>query len=257
MNQSSDSTQVDECQLRKSPVFPSTYCKAEVHVPRLSQDQLQNCQTFGFVWSSQDSSPLKSLPAPSKSPTFPRSAECCSDLAVHRSPVFSENNQGDVGNVSPEISKSPVFGRTSQHENCSSPCKPRVCSPGLMLSSQESLTSSMRTTSCRAQSPVFPSSLGPLKSHHPPETSSRCKSPASSGSDEGQTGRDRWTSPAFDKTGQQTGPAVQKDSKRCSAAGLRAVRRETVSAAESRNLGEVSHFQHFLYHLDRVLLVGD
>ncbi|XP_029704117.1 BRCA1-A complex subunit RAP80 isoform X4 [Takifugu rubripes] len=39
----SELTQIEECPLQKSPIFPSSYFKAEVHVPRLSQDLLQTC----------------------------------------------------------------------------------------------------------------------------------------------------------------------------------------------------------------------
>lgn len=189
--QSSDSTQIDDCQLRKSPVFPLTGCRAEVHVPRLSQDLLQTCRTSGFVLCSQDScmSPQKSLPAQPKSPTFPKSPKRSADIDLSKSPVFSETDQGEDGEtqLSPESFKSPVFGRNTQHEKSPSACKPQasVCNSGFTFSSQDSLTESVRSTSCRPQSPVFPSS--PLK--NPPPSERACRSPVFSETDGGQTER--------------------------------------------------------------------
>ncbi|KAI3373906.1 hypothetical protein L3Q82_022473 [Scortum barcoo] len=198
---SSDSTQIGDCQLRKSPVFPLTGCRAEVHVPRLSQDLLQTCRTSGFVLCSQDSctSPQKCPPAQPKSSTFPKSPKHSGDATLSKSPVFSETDQGDDGEteLSPECFRSPVFGRNTQHEKSPSACKPQVgvCISGFMFSSQESLTSSVRSTSCRPQSPVFPSS--PLK--NPPPSERACRSPVFSETDGGQTepGNVRSKSPVF------------------------------------------------------------
>lgn len=183
-SQSSDSTQIEECLLRKSPVFPSSYCKAEVHIPRLSQNMVQTCVSSGFVWCSQDSSPPKSLPAQRRSPTFPKSPEHNTDRVFRKCPVFSESRLEAGGDSTPENCGSPVFGGNS----------PRVhnCNPEFMFSSQESLTSVARSASCRPQSPVFPKS--------PAEILMASKSPGSSGScEEAQHLRSRC--PAVDRTG--------------------------------------------------------
>lgn len=181
--QSSDSTQIEECLLRKSPVFPSSYCKAEVHIPRLSQNLVRTCVSSGFVWCSQDSSPLKSLPAQRRSPTFPKSPERNADRVFRNSPVFSESRLEAGGDSTPENCGSPVFGGNS----------PRVhnCNSEFMFSSQESFTSVVRSASGRPQSPVFPKS--------PAGILATSKSPGSSGSrEEAQHPRSRC--PAFDRT---------------------------------------------------------
>ncbi|XP_040907618.1 BRCA1-A complex subunit RAP80 isoform X2 [Toxotes jaculatrix] len=216
--ESSDSTQIDDCQLRKSPVFPSTGYRAEIHVPRLSQDLLETCKTSGFVLCSQDSwtSTQKSLLAQPKSQTFPKSSN--NPTACPKSPVFSEADQGDDGEMelSVEYLKSPVFGRNTQHERSPSACKPhvRVCNPtcensGFIFSSQESLSSSVRSASCRPKSPVFPRSPSPPKNLPPPE-----KSPVFSETGQGQTEQNHGcsTSPVFGRTGQRgkTQADVQK-----------------------------------------------
>ncbi|XP_045895183.1 BRCA1-A complex subunit RAP80 isoform X2 [Micropterus dolomieu] len=197
--QSSDSTQIDDCQPPKSPVFPSTGCRAEVHVPRLSQDLLQTCRTSGFVLCSQErrTPPRRSPTAQPKSPTFPKSS---TDLALSKSPVFSETDQGDDGEPeqSPEYFQSPVFGRNTQREKSQSACRPQVCNSGFMFSSQESLTSS---TSCRPKSPVFPRSHGLPENLPPPERPAVRQSPVLSESDRGQTEHSRRTSPVFGRTG--------------------------------------------------------
>lgn len=142
---------------------------------------------------SQDSWILSAQP---KSPIFPKSS---SDLTFRKSPIFSETDHGDSGEneLSPEYCRSPVFGRNTQHRKSPSPCKPQVsdCNSGITLSSQESLTSSVR--SCRPQSPVFPRSPSPPESLSPPERSATCKNPVSSGTDGGQTER----SPVFGRSG--------------------------------------------------------
>lgn len=247
INQSSDSTQINDCQLRKSPVFPLTGCRAEVHIPRLSHDLLQTCRTSGFVWCSQDSwtSPLKSLPAQPKSPTFSKSPTPTSDLTSRKSPVFSETDQGDDGEAEPrpEYCRSPVFGRNTQHEKSPRPCKPEVsvCNSGFTFSSQESLTSIVRSMSCRPQSPVFPRSPNPPKSHPPPKRSATCKSQVSSETDGGQTER----SLVFGRTGRPRKIClnVQKYSANASAAELRGPRREedsTTTEGPSQSLRQVS-----------------
>ncbi|XP_029303348.1 BRCA1-A complex subunit RAP80 isoform X3 [Cottoperca gobio] len=229
--QSSDSTLIDECQLHKSPVFPSTGCRAEVHVPRLSQDLLQTCRTSGFVLCSQESltSTLKSPPAQPKSPTFPKSLKYSNNFTLSRSPVFSETDRGDNGagltERSPEYFKSPVFGRNTQHETSASACKPKVSSSGFMFSSQESLTPSVRSTSCRSKSPVFPKSPGLSTNPPSPERSATCKSPVFPEADGGQTEQSRGccTSPVIGRTGgrQKVDVDVQNHSESPSAAELR------------------------------------
>lgn len=205
INQSSDSTQIDDCRHRKSPVFPLTDCRATVCVPRLSQDLLETCKTSGFVLYSQDSwiSTQKSQP---KSPTFPKSPS--NFTACPKSPVFSDTDQGDdvETELTTECDKSPVFGDSTQKERSPSACKPQVCeNSGFMFSSQESLTSTVRSTFCRPKSPVFPSSPGLPKNIPLLEKSAICKSPVFPESNRGQTGESHncSSSPVFDKTGQK------------------------------------------------------
>ncbi|XP_008276340.1 neurofilament heavy polypeptide [Stegastes partitus] len=209
--QSSDSTQIDDCQLRKSPVFPSTGSRAKVHVSRLTQDLLDTCRNSGFVLCSQDSWASTQIPAQPKSPTFPESdLTTCPKSPVFpeadkspvfpeadkspvfpeadKSPVFPEADkspvfpEADKSPVFPEADKSPVFGRNTQRETSPSACKPQVsaCSPkcensGFAFSSQESLTSTVRP-----KSPVFPRSPGlpgnPIKPHQGPTEQSRGRS---------------------------------------------------------------------------------
>ncbi|XP_062289260.1 BRCA1-A complex subunit RAP80 [Scomber scombrus] len=159
--QSCDSTQIDDCHLGKSPVFPLTGCRAEVLVPRLDPDTLQTCRSSGFVLCSQDSSsPTQKSPSAQRtSPTFPKipgGVALPESTAPRKSPVFSETGDGEQ---SPEYLKSPVFGRNTQHETLPSACKASSENSGFMFSSQESLCSSVRPTSCRSRSPVFVASL--------------------------------------------------------------------------------------------------
>ncbi|XP_030294348.1 uncharacterized protein uimc1 isoform X2 [Sparus aurata] len=205
--QSTDSTQIDDCHPHKSPVFPLTGFRAEVHVPRLTQDLLQNCRTSGFVLCSPDSStsPPKSSSAQSKSPTFPKSPERSENLmTVPKSPVFSETDQDDGAEtqLSPEYFKSPVFGSNTQNKKSSSASKPQVsdCNSGFMFSSQESLTSSVRSTSCRPKSPVFPRSPDV-----PPERPAASRSPVFSETDGGQTEQSHGhcSSPVFGRSGRR------------------------------------------------------
>lgn len=202
--QSSDSTQIQEFPLQKSPFFPSSYRKAEVRLSRLSQDPVHS----GIVWSSQDSTPLRSLPAHCRSPTFPKSPKCSGEQVSRKSPVFSESSREDGGESTSENCRSPVFAGNSQSGTCPSPRRDPVlnCNPGLALSSQESLTSVARTESCRPQSPVFPRSPAGL-----PAT---CQSPASSDSCEGEAEDLLSRSPVFDGTDPlpQTRLEVQKHS---------------------------------------------
>lgn len=160
------------------------------------------------MWSSQDSSPLRSLPARRRSPTFPKSPERTSEHLSGRSPVFSESSREDGGESTPENCRSPVFARNSQSGSCPSPCRSQVhnCNPGFTFSSQESLTSVARTSSCRAQSPVFPRS--------PVEIPATRESPGSCDSCEGEAEHLRSRSPVFDGTGglAQTHLEVQKHS---------------------------------------------
>ncbi|XP_050934810.1 BRCA1-A complex subunit RAP80 isoform X2 [Lates calcarifer] len=215
--QSSDSTQIDDCQLRKSPVFPLTGCRAEVHVPRLNQGLLETCRTSGFVLCSQDSqtSTQKPLPAQPKSPTFPKSP---GHLTVcPKSPDFSETNQGDDAEtqLSPEYLKSPVFGRSTRSETSPSACKPQVCNTtcensGFTFTSQESLTSTVRSTSCQPKSPVFPRSPGRPEDPLPPSVR---KSSVLPKTDRGPTeeSQGRSASPVFGRTGRQLKTHLNKE----------------------------------------------
>lgn len=146
--QSCDWSQVDGRPLRPAPVFPSTGCRAAVCVTRLSQELLDTCRSSGFVSCSQDARIRTSPVVHAKSPTFPKSPV---------SPLFAD--WGDDGEQSPEPGGSPVFGRTTQSRRSPSACKPRVCqTSGLMFSSQESLSSGVRSASSRPRSAVFPGS---------------------------------------------------------------------------------------------------
>lgn len=208
INQSSDSTQIDDCQLRKSPVFPLTGYRATVCIPRLSQELLETCKTSGFVSCSQDSwtSTQKSLFVRPKSPTFPQSPS--NFTACPPSPVFTATDQGGdrAMEQSPECNKSPVFGRNTQHEKSPSACQPQVCkNSGFMFSSQESLTSTVRSTSCRPKSPVFSRSPGLPNNLPALERSTVCKSPVFSETERGHPEQSPGcsTSPVFGRSGQR------------------------------------------------------
>lgn len=180
---------------------------------------LETYRTSGSVSCSQDS---WTLSAPPKSPIFPKSS---SDLTFHKSPVFSETDHGDSGEneLSPDYCRSPVFGRNTQHKKSLSPHKPQVsdCNSGITLSSQESLTSSVRSASCRPQSPVFPRSPNPPENLPPPERSASCKSPASSGTDGGQSEQ----SPVFGRSGQPQKSLHSQDLRTVSSAVRRSCHR--------------------------------
>ncbi|XP_019219116.1 uncharacterized protein uimc1 isoform X5 [Oreochromis niloticus] len=158
--QSSDSTQIEGSQLRRSPVFPLTGCRAEVRIGRLSQDLLDTCRSSGFVLCSQNGSNATQKSPRPESPTFPES-----DLASRpKSPALSSADPDDSDEIepSPECVKSPVFGRNAQHERSPSTRRPRDAvhgqdgeNSGFSFSSQDSLTPSVRPTS-----PVFPQSPG-------------------------------------------------------------------------------------------------
>ncbi|KAJ4929595.1 hypothetical protein JOQ06_018618 [Pogonophryne albipinna] len=195
-----DSQQIEDCQPPKSPVFPSPGCRAKVLVPRLSQDLLQTCRSSGFVLCSQDT-----LTSPRKSPTFPKSPKLSSKLSIKlplcRSPLFSDLDEGDDG----EYFKSPVFGWNTQNKTSASACKPQDCKSGFTFSSQDSLTPSVRSTSCPPKSPVFPRCPGLPNNPHSAERSATCRSPVSSESDGGQAVQSQGfcKSPVFGRTGQR------------------------------------------------------
>lgn len=209
INQSSDSTQIDDCQLQKSPVFPSSGCRLEVHIPRLSEDLLHACRTSGFICSQDNCfSPLWPVPAQSKSPTFPRSPKRHTELTV-----FSEKDKGDDG--------VPEHCRSNRHEKSPSRCRSPVGvrNSGLMISSQESLSPSLTSTTCRPQSPVFPRSPDP---------------PGPSGTNEAQAVQSpgHRTSPVFGESGRpQHCLSARKHCLKSSAEELRGPRREEVRTA--------------------------
>lgn len=159
-SQSSDSTQIEDSQPRRSPVFPLTGCRAEVRIGRLSQDLLDTCRSSGFVLCSQNGSNAAQKSPRPESPTFPGS-----DVAsCPKSPALSgtDPDNSDEIEPSPEFAKSPVFGRNAQHERSPSARRPQDAvrsqdgeNSGFTFSSQDSLTSSARPTS-----PVFPRSPG-------------------------------------------------------------------------------------------------
>lgn len=148
-SQSSDSTQIEDSQLRLSPVFPLTGCRAEVCIDRLSQDLLDTCRSSGFVLCTQDSLNSTQKSTRPKSPTFPES-----DLASRpKSSVLS----GADPNDSDEIEPSPECVKSSHKRSVPKPqdsaCSRAYENSGFTFSSQESLTPSVRPTS-----PVFPRS---------------------------------------------------------------------------------------------------
>ncbi|XP_074529071.1 uncharacterized protein uimc1 isoform X2 [Halichoeres trimaculatus] len=211
--QSCDSTQIEDC---KSPVFPSTGCRAEVQGSHLSQNLPDSCRTSGFVLSSQGSSllPQKSQPYQSKSPTFPKSPPNSRDFTLSKSPMFSETDQGEDSETQLDLEgfKSPVFGRTTQNEKSPNACKPPDFNSAFMSSSQESLSSSSRSTSIRPQSPVFPGSTGVPEPDCPPKGSGVCRSLESSegvGTQTEEKGVGS-TSPVFDR---EQGPQNHVDIK--------------------------------------------
>jgi len=217
VNQSSDSTQIDDSQMQKSPVFPLTGCRAAVQVDRLSHDLVESCRNSGFVLCSQETWTLTQKSDQPKSPTFPQS-----NLQTGpKSSVLSDVEQRVDGQTeqSPEDVPSPVFGRNTQHETSPSACKHHVsvCSPtcenaGLVFSSQESLRLSVR--SGRPKSPVFPKSPGASNKLPPSDPLALADSP-----DRGQTEQspDRSVSPVFGTSA----PQQRKKSTSPSAAELR------------------------------------
>ncbi|KAF3841179.1 hypothetical protein F7725_007041 [Dissostichus mawsoni] len=172
----------DLSSLRKSPLrippAAQTACqrlwtphRAEVLVPRLSQDLLQTCRSSGFVLCSQDTltSTRDSLSAPRKSPVFPKSPKLSSKLPLCRSPLFSDLDEGDEG----EYFKSPVFGWNTQNKTSASACKPQDCKSGFTFSSQDSLTPSVSPLPVRPRAqysqevPAFPITPIPRKDQQP------------------------------------------------------------------------------------------
>ncbi|XP_063750809.1 uncharacterized protein uimc1 isoform X1 [Eleginops maclovinus] len=202
--QSSDSTQIEDCQPSKSPVFPLTGIRAKVLVPRLSQDMLQTCRNSGFVLCSQDTltSTRESPSAQRKSPTFPKSPKPSRNPPLCRSPLFSDTDEGDNGEGHTDFFKSQIFGKNSQPETSASAFKPRS---GFTFSSQDSLTPSVRSTSCPPKSPVFPRSPGLPNNPHPSERSATCMSPVLSETDGRQREQSHGfcMSPVFGTTGQR------------------------------------------------------
>lgn len=203
--QSSDSTQIEDCQLRKSPVFPLTTSRAQVCISRLSQDVLENCTASGFVLCTQDSCTQKSLPAQPHSPTFPKSPTCVNNVILPETTpslkhgVLSETDQEDDAEtqLSPQYCKSPIFGKNAQSEDPQSAfrAESRGCeNSGFIALSQESLTS----TSSQPRSPVFNKDL------------TVCQSPRFSETDQKQDteqSRSCSKSPVFGRTGQKQNTA--------------------------------------------------
>lgn len=92
---------------------------------------------------SQDSHMFpKSLPDGAKSPTFPQSPQRSRGPPSQKTLVSSIPDQGHIGGCSPDSCGSPGL------------CRPHGWTSGFTFSSQDSLTSSVVSTSCR--SPVFP-----------------------------------------------------------------------------------------------------
>ncbi|XP_061754767.1 BRCA1-A complex subunit RAP80 isoform X3 [Nerophis ophidion] len=152
--QSCDSTQIDDYQHCKSPVFPMS--KAKVTLSPLNQFLLETCKSPGYVLGSQLEAEL-SVPENLSS-------------VCHKSPLFSGSDQGDDTEMHcGDYLKSPVFGRDTQHGGSpAGTCDSQVLYPerknsDVNFSSEESLSPSMRLTSCPPKSPVFPRSPAPAK----------------------------------------------------------------------------------------------
>ncbi|XP_035522438.1 BRCA1-A complex subunit RAP80 isoform X4 [Morone saxatilis] len=127
----------------------------------------------------------------------------------------------------------PDLSQTQNIYSQASPCSSE--SLDLVLdSTQESLTSSVRSASCRPKSPVFPKSPG-LPQNLPPPESAICKSPVFSETDGGQTEQSHGccTSPVLGRTGrpQKVHLDVQNHSASPSAAELRCSGTEGISGA--------------------------
>ncbi|XP_072302104.1 uncharacterized protein uimc1 [Eucyclogobius newberryi] len=144
--QSCDSTQIEDCDLPKSPVFPSSSpapVQVLVQIPRLEQTLLDSCTSSGFVLCSQDSS------APTqnshfhqhvRSPTFPKSPALC---ATNTTSKRSQTEILDVANgtqldPNPARCSSPVFGQTDSKSALKSQTSDATAP---VFSSQESASS--------------------------------------------------------------------------------------------------------------------
>ncbi|KAM9782017.1 BRCA1-A complex subunit RAP80 isoform X3 [Syngnathus typhle] len=126
--QSSDSTQIDDSLLRKSPVFSKSGRKGRVAVFPLSQDTPESRKTASLVLNSQHSND-GGLPS-----------------ARRKSPVFSES---DTGDEFVQYLKSPVFGDEARRD----PSAQVEASTEFISSPQERSLSSSQPVS-----PVFPRS---------------------------------------------------------------------------------------------------
>ncbi|KAJ0004069.1 hypothetical protein NQD34_010283 [Periophthalmus magnuspinnatus] len=165
--QSCDSTQIEDCDLPKSPVFPSSslaqvQVQASVHVPRLDEKLLDSCVTSGFVLCSQDSS----LPTQNSnchqlihSPTFPKSPTLCPTKPTLKS--SNRHSQTEILDLSDDtqpapsspLCKSPVLGQTDLKSALQSETGKATV---LVLSSQESSMSfCLEKDVSLIKSPVF------------------------------------------------------------------------------------------------------
>ncbi|XP_054604877.2 BRCA1-A complex subunit RAP80 isoform X3 [Nothobranchius furzeri] len=147
--QSSDSTQIDDAHLQKSPVFALTGRNVALHIDRLKQELVDTCRSSGFVLCSQDSLTISEKSAQPRSPTFPRS----NPTSFPKSPFFSKMVQGEDGETEP----SPEF--SSKGASPSACGLPNWETAVFGFSSQDSLTPSV--TSFCPKSPVFPRSPNP------------------------------------------------------------------------------------------------
>uniref|UniRef100_A0A1A8P778 BRCA1-A complex subunit RAP80 n=1 Tax=Nothobranchius pienaari TaxID=704102 RepID=A0A1A8P778_9TELE len=147
--QSSDSTQIDDAHLQKSPVFGLTGRNVALHIDRLKQELVDTCRSSGFVLCSQDSLTISEKSAQPRSPTFPRS----NPTSFSKSPFFSKTVQGEDG----ETELSPEFSRKGASPSACG--LPNWETAAFGFSSQDSLTPSV--TSFCPKSPVFPRSPNP------------------------------------------------------------------------------------------------
>ncbi|XP_049598704.1 BRCA1-A complex subunit RAP80 isoform X1 [Syngnathus scovelli] len=115
--QSSDSTQIDDSLLRKSPVFSTSGRKARVDVFRLSQDTLESCKTgAGLTLNSQHSNDDGLPSARRKSPAFSESDTADEFVQYLKSPVFGDEARRDPSAQERSLASSPpvspVFPRS-------------------------------------------------------------------------------------------------------------------------------------------------
>lgn len=132
----------------------------------------------------------KSMPDGAKSPTFPQSPQHSRGPPSQKTLVSSKPDQGHIRDRSPDSCGSPGV------------CRPHDWTSGFTFSSQDSLTSSVVSTSCR--SPVFPRT-GPPSS----EVSQTESGPVFLKTEPPQTSRSLKRNQDSDGAGRQVSPLLQ------------------------------------------------